>query len=66
MLPDGFDRFEQAPVESVGKAFRRRARVRRLDLHALAGENLQARGSAVHGVTFRHGSSLIRPYRRSL
>ena len=45
---------EPPAVEPLGEPFHRGARMRRLDLDALADENLQPTGRAVERIAFRH------------
>src|SRR3712207_3874379 len=58
VLPDRLDALEPPAVELRCEPRRRRARVRRLDLHALAHERLQATRRAVQRVPLRHGTSV--------
>ena len=55
VLADRLDGVEPPPVQLFGQVLQRCARVRRLDLDALADEDLQPARRAVEGVAFRHG-----------
>ena len=54
VLADCFHPLEPTAVEPRGKPFHRSARMRRLDLDALADQNLQPTGRAVERISFRH------------
>ena len=54
VLADRLDRFEPRAVEPLGDALTRRARVRRLDLEALADKHLEPPRGAVERVSFGH------------
>jgi hypothetical protein len=56
VLPDSLHPVEPPAVEPLGQAFDRRARMRRLDLDALADEHLQPPGSAMKRIPFRHAA----------
>jgi hypothetical protein len=49
-----FHPLEPAAVEPCGEPFHSRSRMRRLDLDALADEELQPTGRAVERISFRH------------
>jgi hypothetical protein len=54
VLADRLHPLELAAVEPLGKPFHRRARMWRLDLDALADENLQPPGRPMQRIAFRH------------
>jgi methanogenic corrinoid protein MtbC1 len=54
VLPDRFDRLERSSVELLDDSFRRRARIRRLDLDALARQDLQPTRRTVERVALGH------------
>ena len=59
VLADRFHRLEQPAVEALGEPFDRRPRMRRLHLHALAGEHLQPPRRPMNRITLRHEESLV-------
>jgi hypothetical protein len=61
VLADGLDPQQPAPVEPVRNARHPGAWMRRLDLEALADENLQASGHAMKCITFGHCSKRMHP-----
>jgi hypothetical protein len=54
VLADRFHPLEPTAVEPRGEPFHRGPRMRRLDLDALADQNLQPAGRAVERISFRH------------
>lgn len=54
VLPDRVDRLEPPAVEALGEALQRGTRMRRLDLHALADEDLEPACRPVEGIALGH------------
>ena len=54
VLAHRFHLLEPAAVEPRSEPFHRRSRMRRLDLDALADEDLQPTGRTVERISFRH------------
>ena len=59
VLADRLDGLEPPPVEPLGDALGRSARMRRLDGHVLADEHLQLPGGAAERVTLWHGRATL-------
>ena len=58
VLPDGLDRLEQAPVETLRELLPGGPRMRRLDLDSLSGEHLEPTGRPVERVSLWHAPRL--------